>query len=698
MGLNYNTIAAISERQDLADGSQPAFFTEIFIFLIVLTLQTFFDTISGLSVKNPSDGFLTDFPGCGKLGNPEHMECTWDCRWIDNPYFGKHGDVIIDAGTPQELKFPWYFPKLKNPKSLQCLSDCPIIQKCNNQIPGIANKADYLRCMLGTQETYNGIGRIVLEACIVAELVGVGCGGSFGSSSEDTLIESVVDDINKLRNVTRLFGDGLGYDPEGGPESTSHYTLNQYPMACSVRTRGYRGRHLCGSTMISAPPRQTILVSAAHCNYICKSRDGDVVETCCCRTEDNPATCITTSSHCGDTPTLQLAEPSDLQIVCGEWEIATIPEWRSVEDEVFMDVTKFTNHHKFDITTGTIGGYDISVYHVDDSKLQPKQGHIFPAYLPSSRTSSSQGILASWKDVLPIDWYYGFTTTVERYRRNELLLKHVILDRSVCKDPSWMESDTFYPKGTFCARDLSTNTCFDTGDSGSGFIKDRGDGKYSWEGSLSFYRGCDRYSYFSGYLGENPGVFSQGSCHLEWIATQYNLALSDGYSTDCQNPTGDPQDKDKTDCLAIDLKKPGAPVKCDFNTGLSTTAFSIGISTSDIPWDRCILCSEEGYVQPRFGCPINATHQGTCANNCLGVDASSIVVGGSALLAATAAGGLGSQALMAALGFGGVGVLGVGGLAMRGMCAGPLYCPRGNQCCLVVFTGPTIGYICPPSC
>ena len=39
-----------------------------------------------------------------------------------------------------------------------------------------------------------------------------------------------------------------------------------------------------------------VLVSAAHCNYICKDRiRGDVLETCCCRPPDSVGSCAANS-------------------------------------------------------------------------------------------------------------------------------------------------------------------------------------------------------------------------------------------------------------------------------------------------------------------------------------------------------------------------------------------------------------------
>ena len=40
------------------------------------------------------------------------------------------------------------------------------------------------------------------------------------------------------------------------------------------------------------PQDPFVLVGAAHCNFICKDRDsGNILETCCCRTENSTATC-----------------------------------------------------------------------------------------------------------------------------------------------------------------------------------------------------------------------------------------------------------------------------------------------------------------------------------------------------------------------------------------------------------------------
>ena len=92
----------------------------------------------------------------------------------------------------------------------------------------------------------------------------------------------------------------------------------------------FRGRHLCALTLLSAPPRETILVATAHCNYLCK--DGSYpVELCCCRPPEQGNSCkkvdfltplaqdslwndFQTSSYCGRNPKVVLADPGDLQV------------------------------------------------------------------------------------------------------------------------------------------------------------------------------------------------------------------------------------------------------------------------------------------------------------------------------------------------------------------------------------------------
>ena len=69
------------------------------------------------------------------------------------------------------------------------------------------------------------------------------------------------------------------------------------------RTRGFRGRHRCGVTLLHGPSSElvanervcndapTILVSAAHCNFVCKNDQRNTLEFCCCRDPEDQGSC-----------------------------------------------------------------------------------------------------------------------------------------------------------------------------------------------------------------------------------------------------------------------------------------------------------------------------------------------------------------------------------------------------------------------
>lgn len=112
------------------------------------------------------------------------------------------------------------------------------------------------------------------------------------------------------------------------------------------------------------------------------------------------------SSFCGFDPHLTLALPTDLQIVCGEHNIDDLPEAVSAEIEIVLDVLRFSNHYKYDQAKGPIHGFDVTVYHVNDTLLYDhiKPGVVYPACLPRPRSSAYEGnraILSAWRDPKP---------------------------------------------------------------------------------------------------------------------------------------------------------------------------------------------------------------------------------------------------------------------------------------------------------
>ena len=214
---------------------------------------------------------LESFPNCGRVGNPQNVECIWDCDWIANPLYGQASIIFPDGWYGNGLTYNL----IKYPKDPTCLQDCSLIR---DRLSGLTDITELEDIFTPIVDKRPNIDSMIIEICLLyLELNNDVCNLSplIGGRS---ISASVPIKSQRLagNSVTNNY-----FDP------TLNYTLNQYPWTCSLRTAGYRGRHVCGATLLSAPPSKTIIVSAAHCNYICKSSEGTVRETCCCRDPDN---------------------------------------------------------------------------------------------------------------------------------------------------------------------------------------------------------------------------------------------------------------------------------------------------------------------------------------------------------------------------------------------------------------------------
>ena len=178
------------------------------------------------------------------------------------------------------------------------------------------------------------------------------------------------------------------------------------------------------------------------------------------------------------------------------------------------------------------------------------------------------------------------------------------------------------------------------------------------------------------------------------------MELGKGFATGCRSATGDLSDVNRTSCRAFN----GNMCKFDsgfvFNITVTGVVPSIDPAATGISFDRCIFLGQgETRVEMTYVCLTSDFTLSTCANNCLGVEASDIVAGGAAILAvATATSVLPVYpALVPLLGVGGLGLAGAGVMAMMS-CLGPFFCVtiQGN-CCLVVFDILN-GISCPNSC
>jgi len=509
-----------------------------------------------------------------------------------------------------------------------------------------------------------------------------------------------------------------------GPTSAHH------PWLCSLRTRGFRGRHRCGVTLLSGPtednPSQPwVIVGTAHCNYICKDRvTGDPLETCCCRPTDNDSSCKAKSPFCGSQPVFALAEPKDLVIVCGEFTTGVEILEQTTEPEQVLTIREIINHPRYQPNReglgqgGPIEGYDLSVYRVEtDFKLSATtQQNIWPVCLPKNDEEFTgrgltDGFIAGWLDTPPVSQLDPLQLGVEsnsfrgvRFNFLPRISRMKALD--VCEDPEWQKNvgvNTFYPRGTSCFRDPSRASCVDFGSSGSGMVRQwrqygvsqQQDGsmlptyQYSLAGPLSMSKGCDEAleirreetvlrDYI--YRGSNPAVVTDLTCYMDWIAEQYKLRLDYDYKRkgSCSVSVGDRTDINKDECRTSNGRL------CDWT--------KIGLNGE--VHDTCRLFADEGIAKNVFQCIDSQNFFTTCSNNCRGVDPNNIVGAGVAAAVLT---GFTSTAFLPSLmiGLGGA-AAGAGGAMMLRTSCPRTQCSVGDRCCNILFNNGRP--ICPASC
>jgi len=262
---------------------------------------------------------------------------------------------------------------------------------------------------------------------------------------------------------------------------------NEYPWLCSLK---YNDNHICGMTLISGPPHETILVGAAHCFSA-----GDNVYS--------------------------------YRITCGEHSLRGRGKY-----EVTLQVIEVIVHPKY--IEASTSGFDIAVYKVTDAPLHGKmvEKRLWPACLPDLD-----------RDYLRETTYVaGWGITKTKFIRGTKIdvkgipdiARHTSVIVKECKD-----DDNFdYPKGLICASESGQDSC--QGDSGGPLIgrssKHSGSlqKRYSWIGIVSFGVGCAQPGF--------PGAYSRSSCFLGFIAEQFGLKADftfgnehPGWSTDCPN-------------------------------------------------------------------------------------------------------------------------------------------------------------------
>ena len=168
-----------------------------------------------------------------------------------------------------------------------------------------------------------------------------------------------------------------------------------------------------------------------------------------------------------------------------------------------------------------------------------------------------------------------------------------------------------------CFRDSTESSCFFFGSSGSGVVRPFKESavspnliqynlskkQFAWVGPLSMSKGCDQaVMLVKGTrvsLGaENPGIFTDGTCYLDWIAKAYELEVDPKLYPKkhlCFKGNGDLEDADRMGINCHTNRwRTTRTSHCIFSKALN---FQFQVSGKDfvtVTFDKCKLFGVEG--------------------------------------------------------------------------------------------------------
>ena len=285
----------------------------------------------------------------------------------------------------------------------------------------------------------------------------------------------LIDKVVPIEEVND-YGDGLILAQIPQFENTKH----RYPWLCSLKSIGQQSSHFCAVTLLSRPPGPTVLVTSAHCTYICKSEEGNIVPNCCCPNV-GPGLC-NNNEECGTNAETVEMTGDDVEILCGEWDTATDTE---EEYNVILPIEEITRHPNYTISRGEDNsqfvGNDIAVFKVQDQhfRRESEKHRIFPACLPTTQEEEEDfitGVHSGWSTPPPEDFINETVPLYFPYYKYFSRQWHYFMNVIPCKDPDtqWLSqlplnypTDSYYPPGTLCAREINGAFCPSSGESGS---------------------------------------------------------------------------------------------------------------------------------------------------------------------------------------------------------------------------------------
>ena len=405
-------------------------------------------------------------------------------------------------------------------------------------------------------------------------------------------------------------------------------TRHRYPWICSLRTRGVNSEHLCAVNLLAVPPNPTVIVGSAHCTYMCKDTDsnGVMLPACCCVTnKEGQESCSADTVKCGTDPKAVEMDGSDAEIICGEWQTGSTSRSASGEQyNVVLPIVEIIQSPAFDADgKGPGGGSDIAVFKVNDASLQnPRKLKIYPACLPpKDRNPPTEGVHSGWSKPPPLHFLERYGPGFIPFYSDFFKQWHYKMKiQASCHDPNVTQffgldvqypSNTYYPPATVCAIDVTAQSCFSTGDSGSPLMvrEDKRPQRYFIEGILSFVKGCEQLVFGARndagtrfdllQNSENPAAYAKLSCHLPWVADQYGLSYDGVPDESCSQGTGPTVPFNAThEYDAVCRRTRGTDIRSREDPCIFPFYYR-----GKGPYHQCMLFEEDDFVYPVFRCP-----------------------------------------------------------------------------------------------
>ena len=323
-----------------------------------------------------------------------------------------------------------------------------------------------------------------------------------------------------------------------------------------------------------------------------------------------------------------MMDPSEVVILCGEWETGPAPQADSGEKyNVVLKISEIIRHPSFDTSSsglGVEGGNDIAIFKVTGRSIKEANtsaNEINPICLPGPTRPTpnpEEGFHSGWANPPPLNYFRKFGPGYLSFVTDTFKQWHYKLDiEGSCRNPTYAAPDvSYYPPGLICAKEVNRQFCPNAGDSGSPLMVKDGIGRYTIGGILSFFKGCDKFSISkrdeAGTKFElfsktrNPLAYTKLSCYLPWVAEQFGLSYENQASEDraCVEGSGQKpyfnsttmMNQYETECRTI-------PGPDELNPNEDRCIFPFYYRGKK--YTGCGLFGDSNFVVPVWQCPTN---------------------------------------------------------------------------------------------